>query len=145
MSVLDGDFSDDLFYLLCGEVVGRGQYRTVYTSHLNPEWVIKKDSGGNFSNISEWQLYDELRETKLGKWLAPVHWVSPRGLWLIQARTEPIQKKQIPKKVPALFADLKPGNWGMLDGKPVCHDYGNNYLYVLARKHGGKLRKAYFS
>jgi len=141
MSELSGTLADDLYYLVCGEEIGRGQYRTVHNTVLNKDWVIKRDTGENYSNIMEWQIYDEFKDTHIAKWMAPIYYMSPRGLWLVQAKTEPIQRAQMPDKVPAIFADTKLDNWGMLNGKPVCHDYGNNRLFDLARKPGRKLRK----
>ena len=134
--------NEDLFNLMCGKVLGRGAYRTVYSCPIREDWVVKLDTCENFSNICEYQIYRELQDTPIGKWLAPVRWVSAKGMWLIQDKTEPIQRKQMPKKIPSLFADIKLDNWGMLKGRPVCHDYGNNYVYELAGKHGRKLKKA---
>ena len=39
--------------------------------------------------------------------------------------------------MPSFFADLKRSNWGELDGRPVCHDYGVTQLgtYGLAEAH----------
>lgn len=145
MSQLSETLSDDLYHLVCGSEIGRGTYRTVYNTVLNPDWVVKRDTGENYSNIMEWQIYDEFKNNPLARWLAPVYYMSPRGLWLVQAKTEPLQRGQMPDRVPALFADTKPENWGMLNGKPVCHDYGNNRVFDLAGKHGKKLRKVTFS
>ena len=36
--------------------------------------------------------------------------------------------------VRTVFADIKPENWGMWRGHPVCHDFGNHSLLALARK-----------
>jgi hypothetical protein len=126
--------TDDLINLLCGKQLGAGQYRTVFQCAIDPERVIKHDNGDNFSNINEWQIFSEFEGTPLEQWIAPVFWLSPRGLWLIQAKTTPIAAGQLPKKVPAIFADTKPDNWGMYKGRPVCHDYGNHNLYNLARR-----------
>jgi hypothetical protein len=65
--------------------------------------------------------------------------LSPRGFWLIQAKTTPLKGKDFPKRIPAIFADTKDTNWGMYKGRPVCHDYGNNSVYTLAKATGKKL------
>lgn len=137
---LSDDSSSDLFNLICGKEVGRGQYRTVFEHHFDKKLVVKHDSGENWSNVNEFQLWCEFRDTPLGKWLAPVEWLSPRGLWLIQARTTPIAIGKFPKKVPALFADLKPSNWGIYKGRPVCHDYGNHAIYTVGRQSASQLK-----
>lgn len=141
MSQLSETSADDLYYLMCGREIGQGCYRTVYSTILNKDWVIKRDTGENYSNIMEWQIYDEFKNTPIAKWLAPVYYMSPRGLWLVQAKTEPLQQAQMPTRVPAIFADTKLDNWGMWEGSPVCHDYGNNRVFDIARKQGKKLRK----
>lgn len=131
---LSEDSSSDLFGFFCGKELGRGQYRTVYEHQLEKNRVIKHDTCVNWSNVNELQIFQEYQDSPIGKWLAPVYWLSPRGIWLIQARTTPIKIGKLPKRVPALFADLKPENWGMWQGRPVCHDYGNNALHRLAKK-----------
>lgn len=132
----------DLVNLACGAVVGRGVFRTVFECRFNPEWVLKHDTQENRSNIFEHSLWNELRGTALEKWLAPVEWISDDGFWLVQQKTEPLRRADLPKKVPSIFCDLKLANWGMLNGRPVCHDYGNSLLYALARKHGAALKNA---
>jgi len=138
---LSDDSSSDLFHFICGPEIGRGQYRAVFENCFDKNLVVKHDSGENWSNVNEFQIWCEYRDTPLGKWLAPVEWISPRGLWLIQARTTPIPVGEFPKKVPALFADLKPSNWGMLNGRPVCHDYGNHSVFTLAKELASIMQK----
>lgn len=52
---------------------------------------------------------------------------------MIQRRTTPLREDQKPKLVPNFLADLKLENWGMYQGRPVVHDYGNHAIYALAR------------
>jgi len=138
---LSDDSASDLFHLICGQMIGEGQYRQVFEHSLDKTKVMKHDSGKNWSNISEYQIWAEFQNTPIGKWLAPVDWVSARGLWLIQARTTPIAIGEFPKRVPAIFSDLKPSNWGMLNGRPVCHDYGNHALFTLVLKEASVLKR----
>lgn len=137
---LRDDSAEDLFNFFTGREIGRGQYRVVYEHSFDKRLVIKQDSGENFSNINEWQIWQEYKDSPLGKWLAPVLRCSPRGMWIVQARTTPIQIGKYPKRIPELFADLKPANWGMYKGRPVCHDYGNHGLYTIAKAPASKLR-----
>lgn len=132
-SFLHNDGADDLFNLMAGEELGRGKYRIVYDNHLMPGTVIKQDSGENHSNLMEWILWNEYKDTPLGKWMAPCDYISPRGIWLIQKKTIPALPGSFPKRVPALFCDLKPENWGCYEGRVVCHDYGNNALFTVAQ------------
>jgi hypothetical protein len=48
-------------------------------------------------------------------------------------RTTTIPYGQYPKEIPALFTDVKKSNWGMLDGKPVCHDYAFFPIYFVVK------------
>lgn len=132
----------DMVDLVCGGQIGSGVYRTVFECRLNSSWVVKHDSRDNHSNIFEHALWRELAETELGQWLAPVEFVSADGFWLIQHRTEPARLSDLPDKIPSIFCDLKIDNWGILNGRPVCHDYGNSMLFALARKHGPRLTNA---
>lgn len=137
--------TDDLINLLCGKQLGSGQYRTVFQCAIDPGRVVKHDNGNNFSNINEWQVYKEFEGTEVEQWLAPVFWLSPLGLWLIQAKTTPIPDGQLPDKIPAIFADTKAENWGIYQGRPVCHDYGNHNVYNLARRGALTLKRADWS
>lgn len=139
---MDIEHSNDLVNLLCGKLLGQGTYRKVFELAIDGTKVVKHDNGRNWSNISEWQLSVELHDTPIGKWLAPCHWISPGGLWLIQARTTPILPGDLPTSIPAIFADTKAENWGWFEGRPVCHDYGNHRAFILAGKTGSKLRAA---
>lgn len=142
---LNDEQSSDLFNLLCGRMIGEGQYRKVFECHVLPGCVVKQDTRANFSNISEWELWTECEKSPLAKWLAPVLWLSPAGLWLIQKRTSPLTVRDLPARVPAIFADHKPENWGMLDGRPVCHDYGNHGAYRIARRSKALIRASWRS
>lgn len=144
IGALEGVESDDLLNMICGDKIGEGQYRTVFACHVNKDWVVKKekDLNSHYSNIHEYDLYSAFMDTPLRVWFAPVHWLSPRGLWLIQSRTQSIPDKLLPKLVPSIFCDFKRDNWGMLNGRVVCHDYGNNCVDSLSKTHGKRLQKA---
>ena len=43
---------------------------------------------------------------------------------VIQSRTFPMRPNERPNVVPKWLTDIKDDNWGLLNGKPVCHDYG---------------------
>lgn len=113
--------------LLCGERINWGQFRTVFECALDPDWVVKvEDGAGNFQNVLEWEAWQEFKDDKaIGKWLAPCHYISPTGIVLIQSKTMTMAESEYPKKVPAVFTDLKLQNWGRLPNtqRAVCHDY----------------------
>ena len=126
-----GTMATDLYSLVTGRLLGVGLSRIVFEYAPDPELVIKFETTGNdFNNVIEWDVWDNVKyDKKLSKWFAPCHFISPCGAILIQQKTTPIPKENMPKKIPRLFTDLKYQNWGSLDGRPVCHDYGNHRIY----------------
>lgn len=123
---------DDLARLVLGDKLGEGKYREVYECRLRPDkWVVKREKlPGEFMNVDEWKVWQNIQGTKLEKWVAPVDWISEDGFWLIQQRAEPITEDRLPKKVPAFFEDLHKHNWGWLDGRPVCFDYSIYHSFL---------------
>lgn len=132
---------EDLMNLLCGGLLGEGLYRKVFVCRQDASMVVKYEKpNSRCCNRVEMEMWAEMQDHVLGKWLAPCVAVSPDGTWLIQMRTEPLQLAQLPDKIPRIFCDTKINNWGMYDGRIVCHDYGNNnVLFDLARRQGSKL------
>lgn len=121
----------EILTMVCGDFIGRGYYREVYAYARDPQaWVAKLENGHqSFANVREWEVWLSVRDTKLVKWFAPCHDISSSGLVLIQARTEQVPIERLPKRVPAFFTDLKAENWGLYNGRIVCHDYGNHLLH----------------
>lgn len=123
--------SRDAFTLLCDELLGRGQGREVYAVPFDRTLVVKLETVGKvqkFQNAAEWIVWESVQhDTRLARWFAPCVSISYSGLWLLQRRTSPVTlaelRKELPQ-VPASFTDLKVGNWGRLNGRIVCHDYG---------------------
>lgn len=110
--------------MLLGVKLGAGSTRAVYVNDLNPAQVVKIEHGNGFQNVQEWLLWQEVKDKpELAKWFAPCDHISPNGLLLVMRRTEQ-PKIAYPDAVPAFFTDLKLTNWGELDGRIVCHDYG---------------------
>lgn len=108
-----------------GKVIGRGMSCTVYQHKTQPHLVIKRERQvGKFQNVNEYHIWHQICCMKLAEWFAPVYAISPCGQFIIQAKTQPITADQLPSQVPGLFTDFKQNNWGMLEGRPVCHDYG---------------------
>lgn len=95
--------------------------------------VVKVENDArSFHNIAEWTLWQYVKDRpSIRKWLAPVEWISPNGILLVMRRTELVKIADLPKKVPALLTDLHQYNWGRLDGRIVCHDYGTTTGFDL--------------
>ena len=120
--------ASDMFALMCGEYLGGGCGREVYVSLLDPNFVIKIETGtGRFQNAMEWRFWEENRGAPdFAKWLAPCISISPCGNILVQKRTAPLRRLEMKKygRLPKFLTDVKMSNFGILGGKLVCHDYG---------------------
>jgi len=122
----------DMWGTLCGNLIGYGASRDVYECAIMSDYVVKINKsevlGGVNQNYQEWQTYHNLIGTKWAKYLAPVYFASHNYSIILQEKCEPIQLKQLPKRIPKFLNDRKLDNWGMLDGKVKCFDYGiTNY------------------
>lgn len=122
----------DTWSILCGDRLGFGVARTVFACRLNPDYVLKIETGGrSFQNVLEWETWKIAEYApKQALWLAPCISISTCGTVLVQRRTTPARAAEMPKSVPNWLTDVKLDNWGILDGRPVCHDYGypNNLI-----------------
>lgn len=127
----------DLYDTFVGKRLGKGIDREVFVCKSDPTCVIKIETEArSFQNIMEWELWLSLvPDSPIYDWIAPCVSISPCGTILIQKRTEPINSKTFPEKIPTWAADVKLENWGLLDGKPVMHDYG-----YLCPQYPNKLR-----
>ena len=116
----------DLLRLICGDVINFGTCRTVYECDLRPDLVLKFETASyRFQNIMEWQIWcDVMHNKKAAPWLAPCELISPCGTVMAQKRTQPLAKDAYPKKLPKFLTDTKRVNYGLYDGRVVCHDYG---------------------
>lgn len=118
----------DLFRLLLGDEIGRGMSRYVYPLTQNRDLVVKFEAESyHFQNVKEWENWHEYSEyEKVSRWLAPCEAISPCGTVLLQKRTQPVPANfEWPEKIPGFLTDTKRGNFGLLDGRLVCHDYAN--------------------
>lgn len=110
--------------LLCSELIGRGSARKVYACRVDPTLVVKIEKGGrSFQNVSEWEIWDYGYD-EFSKWLAPCVQISSCGGILLQKRAEPLRDSDLPERIPAFLTDIKKENFGMLNGRVVCVDYG---------------------
>lgn len=131
----------DLMNCALGTKLGGGIGRQVFIYDLNPKFVVKIEDCG-FQNVIEHELWRATQGTQFAKWFAPVRHISGLGTVLFMDRTLPAPRSAFPKKVPEFLGDLKYSNFGLLNGKLVCHDYGTlcNFLHAMPAK--AKMLKA---
>lgn len=133
----------DLAGLFLGEMLGSGVGRTVYVLATDPSKVVKfETTAGSFQNVIEWQTWNDLQGTRVARYLAPCHWISPCGIVLVQSRVQTLPTLEAEAcgggrslrkvQLPEFLTDLKRENYGLLDGRVVACDYGSN----LAINHG---------
>jgi len=114
---------------ICGEKIGIGLNRDVYILKADPRFVVKIErdpSQGMFSNVTEYRYYVQNIEWKfLSDWLAPCVAINETGQVMIQQRVnwEGKRRQDYPKKIPAMFTDLKFKNFGWIGDRFVCCDY----------------------
>jgi hypothetical protein len=116
----------EFFEAMCGERLGGGMSRDVWSSVLDPSVVIKFETDkGHFQNVMEWEVWQEVKETKWAKWFAPCVSISGTGSVLIQKRTKVVSNRdKYPVKMPVFLGDFKYSNYGLFKGQMVAHDYG---------------------
>lgn len=119
--------SKDMFALLCGAFIGHGVSRHVFEHRLDPTCVVKIQTIGDLrQNEWEWKTWNS-SETKPGlrRVLAPCVMISPNSRILIQKQTTVAIPDRTGWKCPlAYMPDAKIENFGMYEGRIVCHDYG---------------------
>lgn len=120
----------DAFNLLCDERIGYGMSRSVWSSKLLPDCVIKvEDSANKFQNVVEWETWQRVVNTPASRWFAQCKWISPNGSVLVMERTRPPAPDEFLDKMPLFLCDFKRTNFGMSGKFLVCHDYGTNLLF----------------
>lgn len=121
--------------LFVGDCLGEGSFRRTYALKQDPSHVLKLQYGPGHDNALEWELWHAVKDTKWAKWFAPCERIDSWGSALIMRRAEPFENERDflakVKRVPSFFDDVKWSNWGMLDGRPVCVDYGITFLFKL--------------
>jgi len=128
----------DAFSLLCGEKIGEGSSRMVFECRLRRDLVVKVEKECNwraFDNVKELTNWEDAKNRPaLKKWLAPIEFASPDCRILLMHRAEPLPiSYKLPDKMPAFLNDLKPENFGLIDGNLVCVDYAIIRLQLSAR------------
>lgn len=111
---------------MLGEKIGEGMTRCVYEHPFDPLKVIKvENSAKYFQNVIEWEFWNEWKNDKdVSRWLAPCHFISDSGTFLIMDKAENLPKNKTIKKLPSFITDVKRDNLGLIRNKVVCRDYG---------------------
>lgn len=124
---IDNSFHyEEFFNLICGELLGEGIHRKVFECRIDPTIVIKiEQDHSTFANIREWQAWTDCQYYKpVADWLAPCVDISPNGTVMFQKRIASLSRNdKLPEQLPRFLTDVKPQNFGWLDGRIVCHDY----------------------
>jgi len=126
----------DFFRSVVGDVLGAGVSRIVYKHKQRDDLVLKFEPfEESFQNVTEWEFWQTNKDDKkVCPWLAPCEFMSPCGMILMMKRTTPPVKAEYPRTLPAFLSDHKRTNFGMLDGRLVCHDYGFYNVKVPMRR-----------
>lgn len=111
---------------MSGKHLGCGISRDVFEHPTDISKVIKvENSVSYFQNVKEWEVWDLFQFCeKTSIWLAPCHAISENGTFLIMDKVEDARPSEIPATLPSFLRDHKLENFGMLNGKFVCRDYG---------------------
>ena len=120
-----------------GPLIGEGIARRVYKCAPFPKYVVKVQTrmsyeDRDYQNVAEYTMWEELRNTDVGQWMAPICWISEDGKYLLQEWCKKCPWDRIPSKVPRVFADCHEDNFGLLKDKPVLIDFGRNWAHRLA-------------
>lgn len=118
----------DAFNLLCGEKLGSGIHRDVFECRLRPDLVVKVEQEREwrrFANVLEIEFWHRFQDYKpVADWLAPCEYLSPDGRILLQKKVRVASElDELPEKLPGFLTDIKPENYGWLEGRLVCLDY----------------------
>lgn len=120
----------EAYGLLVGDKIGRGMSRVAHECPLDKRFVIKVENReAFFQNVVEWETWQRVKDTPTAKWFAPCIHISSCGTVLIQRRTQAMRLEELPKRMPAFFADFKRTNYGLIDGQVACHDYGTSLVF----------------
>jgi hypothetical protein len=117
-----------------GGYIGSGKHRDVY-HHCTDEALVVKvvhNLKRVACQIDEYETWRLAAGTRLEQFLCPIVWISECGQILHQ-------KKAIgdPSFYPAqewMGKDIKSGNWGVYEGRPVLVDYTGRIVLDLVRR-----------
>lgn len=126
------------------EPLGEGASRTVYAVRDDATLVLKVErTGKTFHNMTEWLVWQEVKDWPIADWFAPCLKIDSWGTALLQRRTVPFASEREFRDalrqtrggyLPSIFSDTHYDNFGMLNGIVVCHDYGYHKMIYNGAK-----------
>jgi len=122
----------NLIDFMLGDYIGAGCERRVFEYGLDyrHDYVVKIEQSPR-ANVLEYEIWQEVKDKpQHSKWFAPVVRLSNCGSFLIMERTRPMSPNEFPAYIPSYMADTHQHNWGLIDNKPVAHDYANNNIFT---------------
>lgn len=119
-------------HFMLGDLIGRGMSREVYNHPFDPTKVIKvENSATRFQNVHEWRIWEDFKHCPdVAKWLAPCHFISDSGTFLIMDKVGDLPLNKKFDKLPKFLTDRKRENFGMLGNRIVARDYAHSILIL---------------
>lgn len=134
-----GPLKNSILAMFVGDKIGSGASRDVFDVVHDESIVMKVEtSGRTFHNQTEWLIWREMKAWPISDWFAPCVEIDSYGNAMFQKKTEPFKcdrdfKAALMKTrggvIPDVLQDIHYANFGMLDGRVVCHDYGYHGFY----------------
>ncbi len=153
MTIL-GRHAEDFCLFAFGEKLGEGINRAVYACQFDRTKVIKYQARNSASpsyanlNVLEWEAWGWTLDHRndLRKWLAPCHFISDCGRFLIQDKVRILHEHERPKKLPEFLTDFQTRNFGRLpNGRIVACDYGTIMGRVFRERAPVRLKKVFWT
>lgn len=134
-----GPLKNSVMSMFVGDKIGSGASRDVYALLHDETLVMKVErTARTFHNQTEHLIWQEMKDWPISDWFAPVTAIDSYGSVLFQKRTQPFECEKDFKAavtrtrggvLPDVFADIHYANFGILDGRVTCHDYGYHYFF----------------
>lgn len=140
----NGPLKNSILSLFVGDKIGSGASRDVYEIAHDPSIVMKVErSARTFHNQTEFLIWQEMKDWPIADWFAPCIDIDSYGNVLLQRRTEGFESEREFRAaitrtrggyIPKVFDDIHFANFGILDGRVTCHDYGyHGFFEQVAR------------
>ncbi len=130
---------NSILAMFIGDEIGRGASRTVFEVLHDSSLVMKVErTGRTFHNQTEYLVWQEVKNWPIGDWFSPVVDIDSYGNVLFQKKTTPFESEKEFNAaltmtrggvLPRVFDDIHFANFGMLDGRVTCHDYGYHTFF----------------
>lgn len=112
----------------------KGVWRNVYNHPYNNDFVIKINKTKTDMNKLEYNIWEKMNDEQK-KHVAPI--ISYDGEFLIQKKGSPIEKNELPDKIPDFILDIKnkPKNWIKINDEILVCDLASyeSYKHVYGK------------